>query len=54
MINKDSHSHSCTAVQGGSSFECSECGKPMSVEEASDQVLDSGANPIERGRKQGC
>lgn len=51
--NESSHGHSCIAVQVGNTFECSECGKPMSVDESPSQVLDSAANPIERGRKQG-
>ena len=50
--NENSQRHTCKAIQTASGFECSECGKPMSVEESPSGVLDSTATPIDRGRKQ--
>lgn len=52
MYERDNHGHSCIAIQVNGQFECSECGKPMSVDESPNQVLDTAASPIERGRKQ--
>jgi hypothetical protein len=49
---RNTQRHTCKAVQTGSGFECSECGKRMSFAEEPSAVLDSAAQAIERGRKQ--